>query len=79
MSKVIDLNKTVYEIYSSYPEITEILADLGFKDITKPGMLKTAGRFMTIPKGAAMKKIDIEIVKETLENKGFEIVNQEEK
>ena len=33
-----------------------ILAEIGFVDILKPGMLNTAGRFMTIPKGAAMRK-----------------------
>lgn len=79
MSKVIDLNRTVYELYNEHPEITEILSELGFKDITKPGMLRTAGRFMTIPKGAAMKKIDLETIIETFRNKGFEIKYQEGK
>lgn len=73
MGKIIDLNKTVYEIYSESPEITDILMELGFKDIGKPGMLKTVGRFMTIPKGAAMKKISLDTIKETLINKGYEI------
>lgn len=79
MSKLLDLNKTVYEIYKEFPEITGILSCLGFKDITKPGMLQTAGRFMTIPKGAAMKKISMDEIKETLEKKGFEIIESEEK
>lgn len=73
MGKVIDLNKTVYEIYLEVPEITEVLSELGFTDITKPGMLKTVGRFMTIPKGAAMKKISLETIKDTLINKGYQI------
>lgn len=34
-------------------------------------MLNTAGRFMTIPKGAAMKKIDMELIKKTLCDKGY--------
>lgn len=34
-------------------------------------MLSTAGRFMTIPKGAAMKGIDLDAVKEALEDKGY--------
>lgn len=73
MGKVIDLNKTVYEIYLEVPEITEVLSELGFTDITKPGMLKTVGRFMTIPKGATMKKISLETIKDTLINKGYQI------
>jgi selenophosphate synthetase-related protein len=54
-------------------KIPNILKELGFKDITNPGMLNTAGRFMTIPKGAAMKKIPIETIKESFINHGYEI------
>lgn len=36
-------------------------------------MLNTVGRFMTIPKGAKMKHIDIEKVKEEFINKGYKI------
>lgn len=71
--KVIELNKTVYELCSTDPKIAGILAEIGFADITKPGMLQTAGRFMTIPKGSAMKKIDMETVKQTFINYGYEI------
>lgn len=71
--KVIDFNKTVYELCNSNSEIPNILKELGFKDITTPGMLNTAGRFMTIPKGAAMKKIPMETIKESFINHGYEI------
>jgi Domain of unknown function (DUF1858). len=73
MSKVINLNSTIYQLTSENPEIIEILAGLGFTDITKPGMLNTAGRFMTLPKGAALKKISLDHVKETFQEHGFEI------
>lgn len=71
MGNIIDLTKTVYQIYNENPEITEILMELGFSDIGKPGMLNTAGRFMTIPKGAAMKKINMDLIKKTLSDKGY--------
>ena len=45
----------------------------GFKDITKPGMLNTAGRFMTLPKGAAMKGINMDVIREELMKHGFSI------
>lgn len=73
VSKLVDLNKTVYELCSEYPELKELLAGLGFHDITKPGMLATAGRFMTIPKGAAMKKIALETIKKTLADYGYTV------
>lgn len=72
MSKIIDINKTVYELCKEYPEIPEILSELGFKDITKPGMISTAGRFMTLPKGAAAKGLDLENIKNKLILRGYE-------
>jgi hypothetical protein len=36
-------------------------------------MLNTAGRFMTIPKGAKMKNINMEQIKERFQREGFEI------
>lgn len=71
--KIIDLKKSVYELCNEYSDVPMILADLGFKDITKPGMLATAGRFMTIPKGAAMKKISLDVVKHAFEAAGYEV------
>jgi len=74
MNKIISLNETVYELCTKYPEIKDILKELGFVDIANPIMMNTAGRVMTIPKGAEMKNIDIETIKEKLKQNGFEIV-----
>lgn len=73
MEKVLDLSKSVYELSKEYPEIIDIMKGLGFDSIANPAMLNTAGRFMTIEKGAEMKKIDIEKIKETFMKKGFTI------
>ncbi|MGI1660214.1 MAG: DUF1858 domain-containing protein [Desulfitobacterium sp.] len=71
--KMIDLSKSVHEICSEYPEVAEIMKEIGFKEIANPGMINTAGRFMTIPKGAAMRRINMDQIKETFAEKGFEI------
>jgi hypothetical protein len=71
--KILDLNKSVYELSNDDSEIPKILEKLGFDDITKPGMLSTMGRFMTIPKGSKAKKIEIEIIKEEFIKNGYEI------
>lgn len=73
MDKIINLSKTIYELSKDYPEITEILYELGFYEIIKPSMLNTAGRFMTIPKGAAMKRIDLGLIESVLSEKGYVI------
>jgi len=77
MEKSVDLSKSVHELCQSYPEIQEILKELGFSDIVKPGMLQTAGRFMTIPKGATLKKIDLNTIKTKLMEHGFQIVEED--
>lgn len=74
VNRRIDLNKSVFELSKDYPELPEILAELGFKDIIKPGMLNTAGRFMTINKGATLKKISLDTIRETLASNGYDVV-----
>lgn len=76
MNKKVDLSNTVYELCKEYPEIADILSELGFYDILKTGMLQTVGRFMTIPKGAVMKKISLDTIIEALKEHGFQIVEE---
>ena len=73
MPKPIRLSQSVHALCTQYPELVQILADIGFGDITKPGMLTSAGRFMTLPKGAAFKKLDLEIIKQKLTEQGFSV------
>ncbi|SHI22148.1 protein of unknown function [Sporobacter termitidis DSM 10068] len=73
MEKTIRLSSSIHDICSEYPEVKQIMQDLGFKDITLPGMLNTAGRFMTLPKGAAMKGISLDRVREEFKKHGFTV------
>lgn len=73
MDKIIDLSKTVYELCKENPEVIEIMKELGFESITNPAMLNTAGRFMTIPKGAVMKGIELDKIKEEFATRGYGI------
>lgn len=74
----IDFSKSLYELVSQYPEMKEIMLGIGFNEITKPGMLQTAGRYMTIPKGAKMKKIPLATINQAFEEAGFQIVGERE-
>ena len=67
----IDLNETVYTLCTKYPDLIEILSALGFTDITKPGMLQTAGRFMTPVKGASLKHLPLEQIIASLAAHGY--------
>lgn len=74
MERTVDLNKSIYELSKETPEIVQIMKELGFSDIDVPGMLNTVGRFMTINKGAAMKKLDINRIKDTFIQKGYKVI-----
>lgn len=70
---MIDLNNSVYDLVTAHPEVADVLYKIGLEDIKKPGILNTMGRFVTIPKGAAMKKVPLEQIITELENQGFEV------
>ncbi len=72
--RILDLDSTVYALCTNDPEIAEVLVEAGFLDVVRPGMLNTAGRFMTIPKGAAMKRIPLEVIKNTFEAHGYKVI-----
>ena len=76
MSKKLDLSKTVYELTNEYPELVDIMAGLGFTEVTKKPMLHSVGKIMTIPKGAKMKNISMMDVVSTLMANGFELVGE---
>ncbi len=38
----------IYDLVKAHPDIKQIMADLGFVDIVKPGMLQSIGRIMTL-------------------------------
>lgn len=73
MTKTIDVRRPLYEVVQEYPEVVAIMAALGFKEINVPGMLQTAGRYMTIEKGAKLKKIPLAQVTDSFQAAGFQI------
>ena len=76
MAKKLDLNKTVFELTQEYPELVDIMADLGFTEIKKKPMLYSVGKIMTIPKGAKMKNISMIDVVTALISNGFELIGE---
>lgn len=79
MVRVLDLGQSVYALCTANPELVEILQQIGFVDIVKAGMLQTAGRLMTIPKGAAIKHIAMEDIRRVLEANGYQLSGGETK
>ena len=77
MAKKIDLTKTVFELVTEYPELIDIMASLGFSEITKKVVLNSVGKLMTIPKGAKMKNIPMTKIVATFVENGFETEGEE--
>jgi len=75
--KVIDGNKSVYELTSQYPELIEILAGLGFPGVKNPLVRNTLGRTTTLRDGCKKQQKDIQQVKKVLEEKGFKVIGLE--
>ncbi|WP_225999833.1 DUF1858 domain-containing protein [Paenibacillus sp. BJ-4] len=73
MDKILHWDEPIFNLVSRHPEVKSIMVELGFQDIAKPGMLQTAGRFMTLSKGIALKKISMETVQRTFLQHGFTI------
>lgn len=76
MKKILDLDLSVYQLCSQFPELKEILVELGFKDITKPLLLNTMGKMTTLKKGARIKNIPLEKIVQQLTQHGFEVIHK---
>lgn len=74
--KKLNLNQTVFELIANYPELKELLFELGFKDIIKPLMLASVGKIMTLRKGALMRGVSLATIVDKLEENDF-IVTEE--
>ena len=75
MDKILDLDKSVASLVKEYPEVVDIMAELGFTEIKNPAMLASVGRIMNLKKGSQMKKIPMEEIIRAFRNKGFEITD----
>ena len=75
MDKILDLDKSVASLVKEYPEVADIMANLGFTEIKNPAMLASVGRIMNLKKGSQMKKIPMEEIVRAFRNKGFEVTD----
>ena len=73
MAKTLDLSKSVYDLVKEYPEVIDIMKDLGFSEITNKVMLNSVGKIMTIPKGAKMKGIPMPDIIAAFMGHGFSL------
>ena len=75
MDKILDLDKSVASLVKEYPEVADIMHELGFTEIKNPAMLASVGRIMNLKKGSQMKKIPMEAIIRAFREKGFEVTD----
>lgn len=73
VNNIINLNQTVKEICTTYPEVKEILIELGFKPLAKPLLFNALASKTTLKSGARIARIPLELVIQTLQWNGYEI------
>ena len=73
MTKEIDLKKTLYELTQTYPELIEVLKELGFLGIVNPVVRRTLGRVTTIPQGCKRQGKDLDEVIKKLTEEGIKV------
>ena len=73
MLKLIDLKKNVYELTETYPELIEVLKEMGFLGVANPIARKTLGKVTTIPQGCKKQGEDLNEVIKKLKELGFKV------
>ena len=73
MLKLIDLKKNVYELTETYPELIEVLKEMGFLGVANPIARKTLGKLTTIPQGCKKQGEDLNEVIKKLKELGFKV------
>lgn len=71
--RAISVDESIFDVCTTHPEVVDIMAGLGFDEITRPGRLATVGRFMTLAKGCRHKGITLDAVVDALRQSGFEV------
>lgn len=74
MIGTIDLTKSVYDLTEEYPQLIDILKNLGFLGLANPVTRSTLGKVTTIPQGCKLQGKDLSEVIEHLKAHGFEVV-----
>ena len=76
--KNISINEPVASLVEKYPDLKNILKDIGFSEITNPLALSSVGKIVSIKKGAGIKNIDLDIIREKLQEVGFNLIEDQD-
>jgi len=71
--KEVDLKKTIFELSKEVDDFQLHMIKLGFDGISSKTSLHTVGRLMTLEKGANIKGIDIDSIRQYFVRLGYKV------
>jgi len=71
--KEIDVNMTVYDITTKFPELINLLADMGFLGVKNPILRNTLGKVTTLKQGCEKQGKNINEIINKLIEKGYKV------
>jgi uncharacterized protein len=73
MNKELDLSATLYDLTEAYPELIDLLKDMGFFGVARPAVRNTLGRVTTLTKGCEKQGKNLGEVIGRLAEHGFTV------
>lgn len=73
MKNVVNSNASIYEILRTYPELVNLLAKMGFDELTNPSFVRSLGRVTTLQTLAKQKNIDFNLVKQEFSKNNYDL------
>lgn len=70
-NKIIDLNRTLFDLTEEFPELIDILVEIGLEGVIHPEMRRTGGKMMPVIEGLKRHGVVLENATKILEDKGF--------
>ena len=74
--KTVKLSETVFALTERYPELVDVLKDLGLAGVANPLVRNTVGRTMVLKEGAKKMGIPLKQVIDALQSEGFTIEDE---
>ena len=62
------------QVLDSYPELLDILVDLGFKPLANPAMRQSVGKVVTLKQGCKLINLPLEQLVNELQWNGYTVI-----
>lgn len=75
--KKISIDDSIYKIVEANPELKSILVTMGFEHLNDKRMYQTMAKVVTLRKAARMHNLPFGVIRQTLNEFGFDLIEEE--